>query len=423
MVMPVDAGVDDCKGGCSVEHPPLSRLSYKLEETPDQSPEPCSRAHIQELMRDSQDGPSDEHPAFAGYISEQGLNHAHSNLVMEGDVKLTDGSTSRGMDLSVRRRAVALPHLCTGMPQFDDVRFRHEGFLVPAPRCCGQIELYFDNRFSRNVAVKRVPRRIMRGSPEAFHAANPFDPESPWQEFAVLRKLSRIGQKPIDGVAKCYGAFTHANGDAMLVIEYFPDGDLFTLATRLCDPGWNREMQVFPLMLALVGAVSALHSRDIAHGDVSLENAMWRSQASGFSSVALIDFGAAVTADLSNARGIRGKASYQAPEMHMDAPYNARAADLFSLGVAVYALVLKVYPWTSTKPKVCRAFTYAQKHGCEAFLRKKEVVTEDGSTKSADAVLSPFTKCLLVALLTMNPRMRMEAFDAWAAQALPPNLC
>lgn len=364
----------------------------------------------------------DGHPAFRpGAVSARATLERSSELssiAIPEEVVLDRSPDGHPAFSSGAIPAASLP----GMPWFDEMRFQHQRKLTSAPRSGGQIELYYDALQSCTVAVKQIPRHVMRESPRAFREANPCDPESPWQEFAVLRKLSGKGQKCMEGVARCYGAYTHPNGDALLVIEHFPAGDLFALATRLCDPGWKREAQVFPLMMSLVGAVYTLHSRGIAHGDVSLENAMWRPQASGFSKVALIDFGAAMTTKLSQARRRRGKAAYQAPEMHMDAPYDARAADLFSLGVAVYALVLKGYPWTSTRPNTCRAFIYAQKHGCEVFFEKKQLTTEGGARKSVDAVLSPFTRALLLALFTLDPRRRMEAFSEFAERVMPSHV-
>merc|ERR1719324_2235018 len=70
---------------------------------------------------------------------------------------------------------------------------------------------------------------------------------------------------------------------------------------------------------------------------------------------------------------VRGKASYQAPELHGDAEYDAYLSDVFSLGVTLYALLLKDYPWLSTRPGGCKCFEYVRKHGFRAYLAKRKL--------------------------------------------------
>ena len=48
-------------------------------------------------------------------------------------------------------------------------------------------------------------------------------------------------------------------------------------------------------------------------------------------------------------REVRGKQSYQAPEMHGSDTYDAFLADDFALGVVVFAMAVQDYPWTATK--------------------------------------------------------------------------
>lgn len=306
-----------------------------------------------------------------------------------------------------------------GLPQFDSERFRYQRRLTAAPRSCGQIELYYDCAFGCTVAVKHVPHQSLRSNPEAFRAANPNDPESPWQEFATLEQVGSDGAGRVQGVARYHGTFTNSKGDALLVIEYFPDGDLFAVASRLGEPSYKREVQVFPLVSSLIEAVHSLHKNGIAHGDVSLENAMWRPSAPGHNQVALIDFGASASSSTPLVKGRRGKPSYQAPEMHSGKPYEAKAADLFALGVAIYALVLKGYPWSSTRQRACRAFVFARRFGMEAYFAKRRVTTADGTRRTVDEIVSPFTRHLLLALLDCCPRRRVDAFNKMAASVVP----
>jgi serine/threonine protein kinase len=149
-----------------------------------------------------------------------------------------------------------------------------------------------------------------------------------------------------------------------------------------------------------------LHERGVAHGDISLENAMLRRcRRTGRTEVALVDFGATVVGNTSEAVDRRGKPSYQAPEMHRQASYDARLADLFSCGVVAYGLAVGNYPWKSTKPGVSTAFELAYKYGVGAFLERRKVPVAEGSSVRLPlaSLLSRRYLCLLTTLLDMEP--------------------
>lgn len=299
---------------------------------------------------------------------------------------------------------------------WSEQRFRFWRVLMLAPRSGGQIELHIDRMTGMTVAVKHVPQVRIRESPQAYNRAFPEDLENPWQEIDVAQRLSQ--GYPCPGICRCYGAFMTAKGDAMLVTEYVPGGDLFEIANQLGDPGPMREQQVWPIVCSLLEAVLALHARGVAHGDVSLENTLMRP---GTSQVALVDFGMAVTSELDATRGIRGKPSYQAPEMWTHATYDARAADIFACGVAAYALAVNSYPWSSTRPGACLAFDYMQRHGLQALLQRRRVPATgvDKPRPHVIACMSPRYCRLVTALLDLDPsrRMRWAASRAFADEA------
>lgn len=221
--------------------------------------------------------------------------------------------------------------------------------------------------------------------------------------------LGRSGLGRVLGVCACHGAFRSANGDAMLVSDYLPGGDLFDIACELGEPGPQREQQARLLICSLLEAIMTIHSRGVAHGDVSLENLLMQRGSS--MSVALVDFGMAVTGDLTRAVGVRGKPSYHAPEMHTEHFYDARCSDLFACGVAAYALALGSYPWTSTRPGSCVAFGYARKHGIEAFFQRRKVFVH-GVRRPLNDLLSTGYKQLLLTLLSLEPLRRFQ-FSSW----------
>jgi serine/threonine protein kinase len=306
------------------------------------------------------------------------------------------------------------PRQPDGLPSWDSQRFRFQRVMMPAPSGGGQIEMHMDRMTGQTVAVKRLPHHWVKDSPQAFREANRYALENPWLEMAVSARFSRPGPEYIPGVCSFQGAFRSAAGEALLVSEFLPDGDLFEIANRFGPPGPQRERQAWCMVRSLLGTVRALHSHDVAHGDISLENIMMRRRLAGHAKrqvqgeVVLVDFGATVVGNLSEATGIRGKASYQAPEMHSQQTYDARACDLFACGVVAYSLAVGSYPWNSTRPGECIAFEYAQKYGLEAFLQKRKVALGPDSVKVPVAsMLSQEYQRMMLRLLDFDPDRRV----------------
>ena len=53
--------------------------------------------------------------------------------------------------------------------------------------------------------------------------------------------------------------------------------------------------------------------------------------------------------------------------------YDAFLADAFSVGVIVFAMAMKEYPWYSTKTDGCQMFMYVRKQGLSKLLDKRKV--------------------------------------------------
>merc|ERR1719162_2925839 len=100
--------------------------------------------------------------------------------------------------------------------------------------------------------------------------------------------------------------------------------------------------------MELFRAVQQLHDMQIAHRDISLENVLQTHEVTGAATIRMIDFGMASTRREFR-HSVRGKSSYQAPEMHTDSKYDAFLSDTFAVGVIVFMILLQDYPWTSTK--------------------------------------------------------------------------
>jgi serine/threonine protein kinase len=277
----------------------------------------------------------------------------------------------------------------------DEILFERK--LANGPSNPQALELHLDTKTGKTVLAKRF--QLDDGGHAAFH------------EIIMTLKVAGPGKTCLTGVCPCLGAYRDGSGAALLLSEYVAHGDLFDLSASLGEPGPDRERKVWPVALALLSAVDELHSVGVAHGDISAENVLWRPGSDDIRGEALlIDFAIAVTGDLRAVPWRGGKASYQAPEMHVRRLFDARAADAFACGVVVYLLAMGAYPWMSTRPGVSRTFDFASKHGLQALFRKRCVKGGDGRISVAEC-LSPRMQALLLALLDFEPQRRLSATD------------
>eukprot|EP01083_Nonionella_stella_P012413 35227_1 len=90
----------------------------------------------------------------------------------------------------------------------------------------------------------------------------------------------------------------------------------------------------------MVRSIAFMHSKHVCHLDLSLENVMIAS--SSKNTIKIIDFGAAQCyPDGSFVENRRiGKVMYMAPEVFMKKTYDARSADIWSLGVILFMMLI-----------------------------------------------------------------------------------
>eukprot|EP00930_Biecheleria_cincta_P100165 TRINITY_DN91781_c0_g1_i1.p1 TRINITY_DN91781_c0_g1~~TRINITY_DN91781_c0_g1_i1.p1 ORF type:complete len:363 (+),score=48.56 TRINITY_DN91781_c0_g1_i1:2-1090(+) len=317
---------------------------------------------------------------------------------------------------------------------WDPARFRHVAEIQVALPNSGCIELWEDLLLGGLVAVKVMPVSWTCSSHEEFLNTYEHEREMPWRDICVTYYLGRTlgpgntcefiglfrrfatpaaGKLVRDAEFSGYQAtLEQAEEEEVqycLVLSYCAGGDCFTWLQRsLTVTGGDRESAARSLTRRVVQIMSLVHQAGIAHGDLSLENVLLVGQEEidpPTSQLRLVDFGAATGAVAS---GARGKPSYQAPEMHLDGEYDAFAADVFSLGVMIFTLVVGNYPWTSTRPGICQYFRYAVQQGFPAYLVRRKVRAKDGTVKPLSQVLSPVLSSLLSVMLTPRPAERLS---------------
>jgi len=250
------------------------------------------------------------------------------------------------------------------------------------------------------------------------------------------------------------------------VTEDCPGGELFALVTA--HPQNFGEAAVQGCMSQILQGVHYLHTHNIAHRDLSLENVLVQGLNPFVCKV--MDFGQAVLCRASDGRAFRyfgnvGKAYYKAPESHIQidkvtrepvmridlparpagdagsvvqvvhgqgnieillpsspegapctvetAGYSAEAFDTFSCGGIFFILAFKAPPWTQTWEQD-RGFQYVRKAGVARLAQAwgKPLLSNDAMQ-------------LMQALLSVDPQRRLTIHNAlsspWmAAVAAPP---
>mmetsp|Transcript_34916 Transcript_34916/g.87877 ORF Transcript_34916/g.87877 Transcript_34916/m.87877 type:complete len:307 (-) Transcript_34916:212-1132(-) len=177
------------------------------------------------------------------------------------------------------------------------------------------------------VAIKVTPLQDL--SPEDEGAAR--------NEVAVLRRLA-----------------TQPHRHVVRYQDYYEDGANFYLVLELLgrtllDEVRSRSARLPPMLALryfrqLLSAVDHLHRRLWAHRDLKLENVLLDHNGE----VRLIDFGFAAPC-AEPLRTYCFSPLYEAPEILRKEPYDGRAADVWSLGVVLYALLTSEMPFEESQ--------------------------------------------------------------------------
>jgi len=126
-----------------------------------------------------------------------------------------------------------------------------------------------------------------------------------------------------------------------LLMEYVGGWDLFGLIESL--GGAISEKTSRGIFRQIVEAVKCLHAQDIAHRDLKLDNVMvdHKLQAK------IIDFGLCRISRAKRCEDRVGSPEYCAPEVATSSRYNALQADVWSLGIILFAMLHGSFPFSS----------------------------------------------------------------------------
>nr|XP_020739596.1 testis-specific serine/threonine-protein kinase 5-like [Odocoileus virginianus texanus] len=151
-------------------------------------------------------------------------------------------------------------------------------------------------------------------------------------------------------VVQLYETFENSRR-TYLVLELAARGDLLehinAVSAHRCCPGLEEE-EARRLLWQLVSAVAHCHNSGIVHRDLKCENILLDDRGC----LKLSDFGFAHQSRFKNTllSTFCGSMAYTAPEILMSKKYNGEQADLWSLGVILYAMVTGKLPFKERQP-------------------------------------------------------------------------
>jgi serine/threonine protein kinase len=238
---------------------------------------------------------------------------------------------------------------------------------------------------AETVAVKVLPKSNLRSQPDIDRCQREIDAMF-FLDFPHVVRLRDF----LEDDAAFYLVMEHCGGRNLL--QY------------LEQRGPLSEPVAALLFKQIAAAVAFCHLRGIAHRDLKLENILITE----FPMVKLTDFGLCGFVErAAPMRTVCGSMCYCAPETFGDVGYDGKIADIWSLGVVLYVLVCRRYPWAVANQAQLR----------DAIVRADVAIPDDVSGSCRD---------LLRGLLTRDPARRItlpailrHRWLAIGARALP----
>jgi serine/threonine protein kinase len=249
-----------------------------------------------------------------------------------------------------------------GRPLHEDVEKRlHKRLVAPQhlsydhDEPSGAFEFLSDADFQKRFSVQGdlglgaygIVTQVAERATGMNYAMKRFAADSEDLEANTEREVSMQYMAGSDFIVGIYKTFTLENGDRVLLTELMRDGDL--QSHILQNGGVDEGLSFRETFRQIVDSVAACHNNDVAHLDIKPENIWLRGQ-----EVKLGDFGFSREASSkvpNPATG--GTLAYVAPELLRNfvdptaktIPLDAKACDMWSLGVTLYRMLTNKSPW------------------------------------------------------------------------------
>jgi hypothetical protein len=185
--------------------------------------------------------------------------------------------------------------------------------------------------------------RLADDLPVAIAIGNPAPMET---EAEVLRRLASDPVHP--HVISLLDELFDVPIRNILVLTHAGSQELFDF---MMDGGPLADGQLRPIAAQLVSGLRHMHRVGVCHADVKLDNIMIDAEGT----VKFIDYKMSIISQPQpppqlpifsyHAQGHRGSRSYTAPELLADEAYDPRLADVWSLGVVLFAMCSNFFPF------------------------------------------------------------------------------
>lgn len=275
--------------------------------------------------------------------------------------------------------------------------------LMDAPRNFGHVYLMVDTTNREFVAVKQMPTSWVGTCHSDFLANHPKESEQPWRDFGCTRFLAAAGYAAVLNLRGVYRdqRFTY------MVSDFATAGDLCSWCNLVEPVSFiELELAVQPLVIQICKAVRDLHNLGVVHRDLSPENILQCEKTSASCQnptagleVKIIDF-AMASCQRWDKDHVTGKLRYLAPEVHTAREEtDGFLRDAFAVGVTLFSMIKRKFPWKSTQPGKCMSFQLFERQGLQAILRR--------SNDPNQGHMSERLVCLLEGLLNTDPSKRL----------------
>ncbi|KAG0232333.1 kinase-like domain-containing protein [Mortierella sp. GBAus27b] len=195
-----------------------------------------------------------------------------------------------------------------------------------------EVKMAVDTRTGEHVAIKVVNRAMIQASDRLGISVR--------RESDLLKSIQHpniVGFREV----------VETSLQMCIVLDYASGGELFEFVADRRSQASEQDIQY--IFAQIVEAVDYLHQHNIVHRDLKLENVLLEPRVGAplRPTVKLTDFGLAkvIEQDGPLLTTRCGSEDYAAPEIILGQPYDGREADIWSLGVVLYALLVGFLPF------------------------------------------------------------------------------
>ncbi|KAL6410407.1 CAMK/CAMKL/GIN4 protein kinase [Ilyonectria robusta] len=259
-----------------------------------------------------------------------------------------------------------------------------------------RVRLCRHNMTNQLAAVKIVNRRMAYLVQDSSLAAlSKWDNSRPNQidgemrvPMAIEREVAILKLIEHPNIMKLYDIWENRS-EVYLILEYIDQGDLFTFINmrgRLSE-----EVSIY-FFRQIISAIAYCHSFNICHRDLKPENILITADLQ----IKIADFGMAALhqTDTHQLATACGSPHYAAPELLKNRQYRGDRADIWSLGVILYAMLSATLPFDDPDLRVMMSRTKRGQYQMPDFL-------------------SPEAEDLIRRMLQVNPDQRATLKEIW----------